>query len=168
MVAGKHRTGGEAAAAQGRGPHQHLHGPEEWLGHQQACILTGVCQLLLQGGMSLAQKGAAVLSEMAQQLRRGSSPGLPTAPPSAKPPALHAFVPGHSRRALFHPADPPVAVLLFDSGGSGHASSLAWIKSFQHNLNAASVTELDHENDQPHLVSCPGDLRTKSLELLED
>ena len=40
-------------------------------GFQQAFILAGAGQLLLQGGMSLAQEGAAVLAEMAQQLRRG-------------------------------------------------------------------------------------------------
>lgn len=39
---------------------------------------------------------------------------------------------------LFHPADPPVAVLLHKSGVSAHARSLAWIKSFQHTLNAGN------------------------------
>ena len=58
---------------------------------------------------AFAQEGASVLAEMAlnrQQhgLRRGSSPGLPAAPPSAKPPALHAFVPGHSRLAPLPPS----------------------------------------------------------------
>jgi len=37
-------------------------------------------------------------------LRRGSSSGLPAAQPSAKPPALHAFVPGHSRLAPLPPS----------------------------------------------------------------
>ncbi|MCP9780684.1 hypothetical protein [Cyanobium usitatum] len=73
-------------------------------GFQQAFILAGAGQLLLQGGMSLAQEGAAVLAERTQQLRRGSSPGLPAAPPSEKPPALHAFVPGHSRLAPLPPS----------------------------------------------------------------
>ena len=47
-----------------------------------------------------------------------------------------------------NPADPPVADLLHNRGVSAHARSLAWIKSFQHNLNAVSVTDLEHENDQ--------------------
>ena len=47
-----------------------------------------------------------------------------------------------------NPADPPVADLLHNRGVSAHARSLAWIKSFRLTLNAASVTDLDHENDQ--------------------
>jgi len=73
-------------------------------GFQQAFILAGAGQLLHQGGMSLAEEGAAVLAEMVQQLRRGPSPALPAAPPSEKPPALHAFVPGHSRLAPLPPS----------------------------------------------------------------
>ena len=37
-------------------------------------------------------------------LQRGSSPGLPAAPPSAKPAALHAFTPGHSRQTPLPPS----------------------------------------------------------------
>jgi hypothetical protein len=69
---------------------------------------------------------------------------------------------------LFHPADPPVAVLLHKSGVSTHARSLAWIKSFQHNLNAASVTDLDHENDQPHLGPAGGDFPEKLIPIYGD